>query len=42
MLKSLDLQGFAGFWRRANLKVFIPWGNGAKDVWIGRGVRASE
>lgn len=40
--ESLDLQGFAGFWRRANLRVFVPWKNGAKDVWVGRGIRNRE
>lgn len=40
--ECLDLQGFAGFWRRANLRVFVCWENGTKDVWIGRCVRASE
>ena len=40
--ESLDLQGFADFWTRANLRVLLPWKNGAKDVWVGRCVRELE
>lgn len=37
--ESLDLQGFAGFWRRANLRDFVCWRNRAKDVSGGRIIR---
>lgn len=37
--ESLDLQGFAGFWTRANLRVFVSWKNGTKDISGGRHIR---
>jgi hypothetical protein len=30
--ETLDLQGFAGFWTRANLGFLSSWENGAKEM----------